>query len=64
MCSHLVCCRPPHERVAVVPYCEDVRRELPDLLLLVDLDLLRRVDGKDLVRVHRHEDGARVGLKK
>ena len=55
--------RPPHQRVAVVADGEDVRRQLADLLLLVQLDLLRRVDRQDLVRVHRHQDRPGVRLK-
>ena len=55
--------RPPHQRVAVVADGEDVRRQLADLLLLVQLDLLRRVDRQDLVRVHRHQDGPGVRLE-
>ena len=58
----LVLERPPHERVAVVADGEDVRRQLPDLLLLVHLDLVGRVDRQDLVGVDRHQDGTRVRL--
>ena len=58
----LVLPRAAHQRVAVVADGEDVGRELADLLLLVELDLLRGVDRQDLVRVHRNEDGARVRL--
>ncbi len=47
----LVLALPHHEGVAVVADGEDVRRKLTDLLVPVQLDLLRRVDGKNLVRV-------------
>ncbi len=53
---------PLHQAVAVVADSEDVWRQLPDLLLPVELDLLTGVDGEDLVRVHRHQDRAGVGL--
>ena len=39
-----------------------MRRQLPNLLLPVELDLLAGVDGEDLVGIHRHQDGARVGV--
>ena len=51
-----------HGAVAVVADGEDVGRQLPDLLVSVKLDLLAGVDGEDLVGVHRHQDGASVGL--
>ena len=60
----LVLPRPLHQRVAVVPDGEDVRRELSDLPLPVELDLLAGVDGKDLVRVHSHQDGPGKGLER
>ena len=59
----LVLARPLHQAVAVVPNGEDVRRQLPDLLLPVELDLLAGVDGQDLVRVHSHQDRASEGLQ-
>ena len=55
--------RPLHQAVAVVPDGEDVRGQLPDLLLPVELDLLAGVDGQDLVRVHSHQDRASEGLQ-
>ena len=59
----LVLPRAAHQRVAVVADGEDVGRELADLLLLVELDLLGRVDGQDLVGVHRDQDRTSVGLQ-
>lgn len=43
-----------HVRVRIVADREDVRRQLADLALFVQLDLVRSVDRQDLVRVHRH----------
>lgn len=51
-----------HLGVAVVSDGEDVRRELSDLLLPVEFDLIRRVDREDLIRIHGHQDGSRVRL--
>ena len=44
----LVLSGPPHQRVAVVSDGKDVWGQLSDLLLLVQLDLLSRVDRQDL----------------
>ena len=52
-----------HLRVAVVADGEDVRRQFADLALLVEFDLVGRVDGQDLVRVDSHQDRARVRLR-
>ena len=59
----LVLPRPLHQGVAVVSDSEDVRRELPDLSLPVELDLLAGVDWEDLVRIDRHKDGPGEGLE-
>lgn len=45
---------PPHQRVAVVSDGEDVRGKLANLLLLVQLDLLRCVDRQNLQTRHRY----------
>ena len=54
---------PLHQGVAVVPDSEDVRRELSDLSLPVELDLLAGVDWEDLVGIHSNKDGAGEGLE-
>ncbi len=54
--TYLIQLRPLHESVAVVADGEDVWRQLADLLLLVELDLLGRVDGQDLIWVHRDQN--------
>ncbi len=61
--TYLIQLRPLHESVAVVADGEDVWRQLADLLLLVELDLLGRVDGQDLIWVHRDQNWARVCLE-
>lgn len=52
-----------HVVVGIVADGENVRRQLADLVVLVQADLFGRVDRQYLVRVHGHQDGARVGLK-
>lgn len=52
-----------HVEIAVVGYGEDVGRHLPYLLVGVLADVLRRVDGEQLVGVHGYQDGARVCLQ-
>lgn len=53
-----------HVIVAAITDGKDVWREFADLLATVELDLLHRVDRQNLVGVHRHKDGASVGLQK
>ncbi len=43
-----------HVEVAVVCDGEDVRRHFSDLLVGVEADLVCRVDGQQLIRVHSH----------
>lgn len=52
-----------HVEVAVVGDGEYVRRHLSDLLVGVEADLVRSVDGEQLVGVDRHQDGAGVRLR-
>lgn len=52
-----------HVEVAVVGDCKYVRRHLADLLVGVEADLIRSVDGEQLVGVDRHQDGAGVRLQ-
>ena len=59
----LVLPRPLHQGVAVVSDSEDVGRELSDLSLPVQLDLLAGVDREDLVGIDGHQDGAGEGLE-
>ena len=61
----LVLPRPLHQGVAVVvvPDGKDVRGQLPDLLLPVELDLLAGLDGENLVRVNCHQNGPSKRLK-
>lgn len=59
----LVLTEPLHVTVAVVTDGKYVRGQFPDFSIFVQFDLLRRVNGKDLVRVDRHEDRPRVCLK-
>ena len=47
-----------HVEVAVVCDGEDVRRQLADLLVGVQADLVGGVDGQQLVRVDGHQDRA------
>ena len=54
---------PLHQGVAVVPDSEDVRRELSDLSLPVELDLLAGVDWEDLVGIDSNKDGPGEGLE-
>ncbi len=42
-----------HVEVAVVCDGEDVRRHFSDLLVGVEADLVCRVDGQQLIRVHQ-----------
>lgn len=51
-----------HVEVTIVGDGEDVRGHLPNLLVGVLADVLWRVDGKQLVGVHSHQDGACVCL--
>jgi len=52
-----------HVRIGIVPDREDVRRKLPDFTLLVELDLIARVDGEDLVGIDGNQYGAGICLK-
>lgn len=52
-----------HVEVTVVGDGEYVRRHLADLLVGVEADLVRSVDGEQLVGVDRHQDGACVRLQ-
>jgi len=52
-----------HVVVRVIGNRKDVRGHLADLLVAVIVDVLGRVDGKDLVRVYRHQNRARVRLE-
>lgn len=52
-----------HVEVTVVGDGEYVRRHLTNLLVGVEADLVRGVDGEQLVRVDRHQDGACVRLQ-
>ena len=51
-----------HVTVGIVSDSEDMRRELSDLFILVQLDLLACVYRQNLVRVNRHKDGPRICL--
>ena len=53
-----------HVEVAAVGDGKDVRRQLAHMALVVQLYLLRGVEGQHLERVHRHQDGACVCLGK
>ena len=53
-----------HVEVAAVGNGKDVRRQLAHMALVVQLYLLRGVEGQHLERVHRHQDGACVCLGK
>lgn len=52
-----------HVEVAVVRYGEYVRRHLAYLLIGVEADLVRGVDGQQLVGIDRDQDGAGVRLR-
>lgn len=52
-----------HVEVAVVRNGEDVGGHLPYLLVGVLADVLRRVEGEQLVGIHSYQDGTRVCLQ-
>ena len=52
-----------HVVVGVVGDSEDVRRELPDLLVSVQLDLFGCIDREDLIGVDGHKNRPCVCLK-
>ena len=53
-----------HHLIAVVSDSEDVRRELANLLVSVELDLFCVVDGEDLIGIYSHQDRSSVGLQR
>ena len=53
-----------HHLIAVVPNSEDVRWELTNLLVSVELDLLCVVDRQDLIGIYSHQDRSSVGLQR
>ena len=58
----LVLAAATHVEEAAVCDGEDVRRQLAEAPVGVQVHLLRCVDGQQLVGVHGHQDGARVRL--
>lgn len=52
-----------HVRVAVIADGEYVRRQLADLTVLVQLDLLRGINRQYLIRINGDQDGTRVCLQ-
>lgn len=59
----LVALEPAHVVVCVVADGEDMRRELADAAPAIRGHVLRRVDRQQFVRVHGHQNRARVRLQ-
>lgn len=59
----LVTVVPLHVEVAVVSYGEDVRRQLANLLVGVQADLISCVDRQQLVRIDGNQYGASICLQ-
>lgn len=59
----LVTVVPLHVEVAVVSYGEDVRRQLANLLVGVQADLISCVDRQQLVRIDGNKYGASIRLQ-